>query len=282
MKSPFSPLREKTLRSFSEIRNTIKGNLYAFRGAYQEQFLESRPTSSYLNFFVGGVPAVAVLAWVATRSTSTLALALISVGACLMVMWNMAVFRIGWSASGEIDGGIFHINLLSKTPVAVIMLGKAVSYVAFTALTGLGAFLVILLVVHKLPFIANLPAFIISLLVAMFSMVCASFIFAPLAVIMGGRGGFFNAIMPFGIVFSGFLYPVSVLPGAFKVIARMLPTSYSMDGVIRSIQGNVSVWRIAGDWAIALAISLVYLIIAYYLFQVVEKRVRYTGVLSTF
>ena len=199
-----------------------------------------------------------------------------------MVMWTTAVFRIGWSASDEIGQGIFHLNLLSKTPVAVIMLGKAVSSVAYTALTGLGAFLVFLAIAHKLPYIANLPAFIVSLVVAMFAMVCASFIYAPMAILVDARGGVFGAIMPFGVVFSGFLYRVSVMPAGFKVIARMLPTSYAMDGVIRSIEGNASLWRIAGDLGIALAVSLVYLVIAYFLFLIVDKRVRQTGILNTF
>ena len=270
------------MNSFLRIRNSIKGNLYAFIGAYQEQFLESRRTTSYLNFLVGGAPGVAVLAWVATRSETPLAFALLSVGACLMVMWTTAVFRIGWSASNEISAGVFHINLLSKTRVAVIMLGKSVSYVAYTALTGLGAFLVFLAIAHRLPSVANLPAFIVSVLVAMFAMVCASYIFAPAAVLVDARGGIFGAVMPFGVVFSGFLYRVSVMPVSFKVIARLLPTSYAMDGVIHSIEGNVSVWRIAGDWGMALAVSLVYVIASYFLFQVVEKRVRQTGILSTF
>jgi ABC-type polysaccharide/polyol phosphate export permease len=270
------------MSSISGTRNGIIGNLYGFMGAYREQFAVSRRTTSYLNFFVAGVPAVAVLAWVATRSQTPLAFALISVGACLMVMWTTAVFYIGWSASNEIADGIFHANLLSKTPVSVIMLGKAISYVSYTALTGLGAFLVFLAIAHKLPSVGNLPAFIVSLLVSMFAMVCASFIFAPLAVLVDARGGVFGAIMPFGVVFSGFLYRVSVMPTGFKVIARLLPTSYSMDGVIRSIEGNVSVWRIAGDWGIALAISLVYLAASYFLFRIVDKRVRKTGILSTF
>jgi ABC-type polysaccharide/polyol phosphate export permease len=237
---------------------------------------------NYLNFLVGGVPGVAVLAWMATRRQDPVALALISVGAPLMVMWTTAVFYIGWSASNEVGAGLFHTNLLSKTPVAVIMLGKAVSYVAYTAFTGIAAFIVFLAIAHKLPAVANLPACIVSLLVAMFAMVCASFIYAPLAVLVDARGGVFGAIMPFGVVFSGFLYRVSVMPVGFKVIARLLPTSYSMDGVIHSIEGSVSTWRIAGDWAIALAISAVYLVIAYFLFQVVDKRVRKTGILNTF
>ena len=267
---------------FSKIRNKFIGNFYGFTGAYRQQFLTSRRTVSYLNFFVSGVPGVAVLAWVASHSQDPLALGLLSVGACLMVMWTTSVFYIGWSASNEIGMGVFHTNLLSRTPVPVIMLGKAISYVSYTALTGIAAFVVFMAIAHKLPDVANLSAFIVSLFVAMFAMVCASFIYAPLAVLIDARGGVFGAIMPFGIVFSGFVYRVSVMPAGFKVIARLLPTSYAMDGVIHSIEGSVSMWRIASDWGISITISLIYIAASYLLFQVVEKRVRQTGILNTF
>jgi ABC-type multidrug transport system permease subunit len=84
------------------------------------------------------------------------------------------------------------------------------------------------------------------------------------------------------VVFSGFLYPISILPMAFKIIARLLPTSWAMDGVIHSIEGQVSMWRIAGDWGIALAISLVYVFLTHALLKVVERKVRRTGVLSIY
>jgi len=225
---------------------------------------------------------VAVLAWVATQSKSALAFALLSIGTCFMIMWNSAVARVGRSTSEEIQSGIFQINLLSKTPISVIMFGKAVSYMAFTAISGTSAFLVILAVTQKLPEVGHLPALIISTLIAMLAMISVSLIFAPLAVLADRRGGFFNAILPFGAVFSGFLYPISVLPGAFKVIARMLPTPYAMDGIISSIRGQETFLGIAENWGISFGISILYLFVSYLLFKLVELRIRISGVLSRY
>jgi ABC-type multidrug transport system permease subunit len=199
-----------------------------------------------------------------------------------MVMWNTAVFRIGWLLDGEVWGGTFHINLVARAPVTIVMLGKSAAFLSFTAVTGVGAFAIILAISQRIPYVANLPALLISLVFVMFAMIAAGFIFSPITVLLGGRAGFFNAIMPFGIVFSGFVYPISVLPMAFKVIARMLPTSWAMDGVIHSIAGQVSYWRIAGDWGIALTISLVYLLITHFLLKLVERKVCKTGVLSIY
>jgi ABC-type multidrug transport system permease subunit len=266
----------------SGLKTNILGNLYALQGAYLQQLRVTRRSASYLNFFIGGVASVAVLAWIAARSQNPLALAYISIGACLMVMWNTAVFRIGWLLDSELWDGVFHINLVSRAPVTIVMLGKSAAFLSFTVVLGAGAFMVILAISQRIPDVANLPALLVSLVFVMISMIAAGFIFSPVAVLMGGRAGFFNAIMPFGVVFSGFLYPISILPMAFKIIARLLPTSWAMDGVIHSIGGQVSMWRIAGDWGIALAISLVYVFLTHALLKVVERKVRRTGVLSIY
>ena len=39
--------------------------------------------------------------------------------------------------------------------------------------------------------------------------------------------------------------------------------------------------KIAGDWIIALAMATVYLGVTYLMFKFVEKRLRYTGEMST-
>jgi len=84
-----------------KFNDAVTGNCYALLGDFREQFRMILRASSYFNFFIGGIPAVAVLAWVATRSHNALALPLISIGACLIVMRNTAVAKIGWFVSTE-------------------------------------------------------------------------------------------------------------------------------------------------------------------------------------
>ena len=94
--------------------------------------------------------------------------------------------------------------------------------------------------------------------------------------------GCYQCIFDIGTVLSGFLYPVTQLPGALQIAARFLPTSWAMEGVIRSVEGSASNWRIAGDWSAALAIAAVYLALTFLMFRKVEKRLKVTGALGTF
>jgi ABC-type multidrug transport system permease subunit len=162
------------------------------------------------------------------------------------------------------------------------MLGKSLALCFFSLLTGAGAFVVILIVSqHTIP-ISNLPLAVISLAITLFVMICAGFIFCPITVLVGEPSGLFATVMPFGVVCSGFLYPINLLPAALQIIARGLPTSWAMESIIMATTGSGSVWEIVARWAIALALAVVYLFLTQLLFRLVERRVRVTAVLTTF
>ncbi len=129
--------------------------------------------------------------------------------------------------------------------------------------------------------IANLPLAILSFGYVALTIVAFTFIFAPFYLLTGGRAGFFNAITSFGTACSGFFFPISLLPDAFEVVARLFPTAWAMEALMHSvIPGNPASVIVRG-WGIALLLSAFYLIGAYLLMRVVERRVTITGVLGT-
>lgn len=263
-------------------RELLTGNLYALTGAFLQQWRNARRTAGYASFIVAGIPSVVILAWIARQSNNPVAITYIALGSSLMLVWTNAVFRVGWSLSEEKWGGLLDASLISRTPMIVTMLGKALALSFFSLLTGAGAFAVILIVSgHTVP-VENLPLALISLAVTLFVMICAGFIFCPITVLVGEPSGLFATVMPFGVVLSGFLYPINLLPTALQVIARGLPTSWAMEGTIMATTGSGSVWDIVTKWAIALALAVAYLVVTHLLFRIVERRVRITAALTTF
>ena len=256
------------------------GYIYAVRAAFIQQWQVAIGTANFLGLGIGAIPLVAMLAWIASESDDPTVLAYISVGVFLMVVWNTSVFRIGAALSGELFQGTLELNLMSRSPLMLVMLGKVLALAAFSSLTGIAAVVTVLAVSQQFIDVANVPLLLISLIFAMPALIDGGFIFTPLLVLVGGRPGFFNAILPFGVVFGGFLYPISLLPAGLQTIARFLPTSWAMDGVIRSVEGGGPAWRIAGDWGVALALTALYLTLTYFMFRKVEERVRVTGILS--
>ena len=260
----------------------MSGNLNAIVGSFFNQWKVIIRTSNHLNFLIQAVPTAYVIAWVADRSDSSAVLSLVLIGAPMMVIWQGSVFRMGWSLSTEMNIGTLELTLATRTPLALIMLGKALAITVFIILSSLAAFIVVVAVSRELLDIAAVGLFIPSLGIALFCLFSGAFIFAPLTVWVRGRPGFFSAIMPFGVAFSGFLYPVSVLPDTMEPLSWLLSTSWAMRAVISSIDGGSSMTDIAGYWTLAILISIAYWSLTLYLFKKVVARVRATGALSMF
>lgn len=273
-------------QDFSSFKGTrrefLMGNLYALIGSFLQQWRDARRTASYASFVIAGIPNVIILAWMARRSDNPVAITYIALGSSLMLVWTNAVFRMGWSLSNERWGGLLDVSLVSRSPLIVTMLGKALALSFFSLLTGAGAFAFILIAAPGIVGITNLPLAIISLAITLFVMICAGFIFSPITVLVGEPSGLFAAVMPFGVVCSGFLYPIKLLPAALQFIARGLPTSWAMEGLIMATTGSGATWEMITKWAIALALAAVYLFLAQLLFRLVEWRVRVSAVLTTY
>ena len=171
--------------------------------------------------------------------------------------------------------------MVTPTPLMIALMGKALAIAAYLTISGLVTFVAVLLVAQASLEISNLPLVVMSLGVAFLGLVVATFAFAPFIVLAGGRGGFWGAIIPFGVVLSGFLHPVSILHPAIQAVARVLPTSWAMDAVLHSIDGGMSVVGIFGNCAIAITVLLVWLSVIWYMFRKVERRIRVTGSVTT-
>jgi ABC-type multidrug transport system permease subunit len=217
--------------------------------------------SGLISPVIGALGPAAVIGYIAGRSDNATAISYVFVGASLSIMWNNGIFRTGWSLAEEQNAGTLDLMMTTRTPVALIMLGKALAIMAFASLAGIVTFVVVLGISRQVPPVDNAALFLVSGLVALISVIVASFFFAPFSFLAGVRGGFFNAIMPFGAVVSGFLYPIDLLPG--------------------SLDGSASDLTVVADLLVALALSAVLLGVSFLLFLKVEQRVRLSGSLGT-
>ena len=91
-----------------------------------------------------------------------------------------------------------------------------------------------------------------SVMLALFA---SAFILSPLMVLTRARAGVPNLFTWAGVILGGLLFPVSLLPMGVELVARLLPTSWAMEAVIRSMDGGASVVWIAARWAIALGLD---------------------------
>jgi ABC-type uncharacterized transport system permease subunit len=222
-----------------------------------------------------------VFGYVAGRGDNPTAVSYVFVGVALSMIWNLGIFRTGWSLANEHSMGTLDLMMTTRTPVALIMLGKALAIIAFVAIGGVVAFLLVLGVSRQAPQLENALLFLVSGCAALVAVIAMCFVFAPFSFIAGVRGGFFNALMPFGSVVSGFLYPIHVLPASLEAFARLLPTAWAMQAVVDSIDGGGSDATILLHVGIALMLSAALIAVACWLFVEAERRVRLSGNLGS-
>ncbi len=241
------------------------------------QWLAMRSTADFVSTFFNGVPRFAILAWIAAQSDDSTVVATVSVGVVLLVVWTASVFRVGFALRTEAVIGTLDLNLLSRSPLVLITMGKAAAVVLSFVPNALVALLVVLVVTREPIAIAMLPAFAVAMALAAVSLLSVAFIFVPAMFLAGGRPGSFNAITPFGAVLSGFVYPLDVLPGWLEVVARLLPTSWAMESVRWAIFGGHDATDFLGQWAVAAGLTAVWAGLAVWLFGVAQHRLRRTG-----
>lgn len=256
------------------------GHVWALRGAFLQQWQATASLYQVLMVAIGQVPTAIAAAWIARGSDERGIALTIAVGAGFVIVWNVCVFRTGWSLLDERWAGTLELNLLSRSSIALVMLGKSLAYVVFFGFIGVIALISALLVADHPLTIEQPGAFVVSLILAFLAVIAVQFVFAPLSFLVGAQGGFFNAIMPLGVVLSGFFYPVSLLPNWFEWLARLLPTSWSMEAMLWSVNGDEEVGRIALNWIAAIALLGAFAVGETLLFRKAERRARVSGGLT--
>lgn len=258
------------------------GYVYAFISALVEQIKYDMQLGEVLFFLVVNIPLAVVLAWIASKGASSVPINYLVVGVLLMSIWNRVSIRLGWSITGDILVGTYDYIATTRTPLALIVFARALAISVLGILSGLVPVLMIWWISGQSIQVAEPLLMAFSIGVGAFSVLSVSIIFAPLFLLVRGREGFFNVIRPLGVVLGGFFYPVAFLAPGVEFLARILPAAWAMDTVIIALEPGGNVWDGVRDLAIALAVSLAYLSLAYLLLFKVQRRVRVDGNMRAF
>ena len=258
------------------------GNLYAFIIAFVERLNGDFQWGEITLSLVTHVPIAVVLAWIASKGSTSVPLDYLFVGVLLMSIWNRVSIRVGWTITGDILGGTYDYIATARTPLAVVVFARAIALTVLGTLSALLPLLAILWISGKLIRVSDPLLLTFGVGIGAFSVLSVAIVFAPLFLLVRGREGFFNVIRPLGVVLGGFLYPVAFLAPGVEFLARLLPAAWAMDAVVHALLSEGSLSQGFLDLAIALAISVGYLSLAYLLLVRVERRVRVNGNMRAF
>lgn len=230
---------------------------------------------------IESVPVTIIYTWLVLQSNNPDLLTYILVGAPIVAVWATIALQIGYLLDSEIWNQTLLFVLISRSSITVVMLGRMLGELIIGIPAVILTFSIVMIVARRTPTIADPGLFVFSLVVVVLSLIAITLILAPFVVLArGGRGGFMAIFIIAGIVLGGFVYPVSRLPHAFQIVSRVLPISWGMSSVWQSIGGVSSLSSISQNWGISVFLSLTLLISSYFLFKIIEKRIRVSGTLG--
>jgi ABC-2 type transport system permease protein len=238
--------------------------------------------SDYVSIYFTAVLGSIVFAWLARQSNTPTISTYLLVGVPLLGISSNLIAAVGWSLASEVNRGTLEFAMISPTSMITMIVGKTLAnmIIAFTA--AIISFATMFIITRSPLTVANGALLPFSLMLAFTSIFITSLFFSPLMILARGRGGFFNVFTPFVAVLSGFVYPISELPTVLNILARCLPASWAMDAIWKSIEGTTSVQQIIASLGMCILVSAIWLMVIYFMFKIVEKRIRVTGTLGTY
>jgi len=150
-----------------------------------------------------------------------------------------------------------------------IMLGRTLGGATVAVFQGIVVFLISLLIGFRISSIsAVIIAFVFMFLIAMLFTAFGTAVASKLEDMQGFQLIINFIIMPLFFL-SGALFPIDGLPGILKIIIRLNPLSYGVDGVRGALTG-VTAFGILPNLAILAIVTFVITLIGSYLFSKIE------------
>jgi ABC-2 type transport system permease protein len=200
-------------------------------------------------------------------------------GGGMMGMWGNTLYSSGYSLQFDRRNGTLEEVLATPAPLVWIIAGRSL----WNALIGmLNAVFILLIAVFwfQVPLaLADPPLFFLALFVTLMSLAALGLVFSSAFVLTRNASVLTNGL-EFPIdVGTGTMFPIAMLPAWSGPLSLSLAPSWGIDAMRYSaLSGYTGLdpgyW---GDIAIMVVLALVYVLIAFYLFEAVERRVRVKG-----
>lgn len=202
------------------------------------------------------------------------------IGSGVMGLWSTLLFSSFFDLRADRREGTLELLVGSPTSIFAILSVRTFANVLLGSLSFLLSLIVALFVFGFSTPLRNVPFILISLAVLFFAFWCLGLFLAHWPVVSRLSGLFINYLeLPIGIL-TGFMFPISLLPGWAQWLALFTPMVWAFNGVSESFQDAdpSSLWR---NWLMALAVSCLYLIVTIFMSRRVQDMIRVTGELSS-
>ena len=203
------------------------------------------------------------------------------IGSGVMGLWSTMLFMSFYDLRSDRREGILKSLVGSPTSLFSILSVRAFTNVLFGGLSFLLSVLAAVLIFgFSLP-PGSLPLTLVSLAVLFFGFWCVGIFLSHWSVVSRLTGYFVNYLeLPVGIL-TGFMFPVSLLPGWAQKIAWFTPMYWAFNSLSAALQPGAELSRLSANWLVSLGVAGLYLSLALYMSLKIQDMIRVTGELSS-
>lgn len=201
-------------------------------------------------------------------------------GSGITTMWSTICF----SSAGDIERERYMETLENIFCAPIRFMNIILAKVVANTIMGLGG-LVISAVFIKVFFngnfyIADLPMFILSFLLMVVSFICISMMIAPIFTISRSARTLMNCMEAPIFILCGMVAPVSMLPNWIRPLSYILSPTFAVELMRKTSIGNFNMKDIRNMILMLIVLSLIYIVVANFMFKKVDKLTRIKGTLG--
>lgn len=204
----------------------------------------------------------------------------IIVGSGLTGLWSSLLFVSGNSITTERWTGTLEMLVGQPTPFPIIVFGKNLAHVSQSLGSMIVAYILAVVIFGLQLTIGEPTLFVIAIGFTVVAFVCFGLVVAPIFVMNPGVQGWQNS-MEFPIfILSGFLFSIALLPGWTTPFSYILAPYWAARALHGASSGGASTADILFSFGMLILFSVIYLIIAAFLFHKLLIKARSDATLA--
>ncbi|MDN5356886.1 MAG: ABC transporter permease [Candidatus Methanomethylophilaceae archaeon] len=201
-------------------------------------------------------------------------------GGGVLGMWANSLFSSSSSVSFDRINGTFEPMLGSGTRIIYVLAGRSLWSTLIGLLNAFAVFAIAEVMFGAGMSIHDPILFFLTLLMTMLSLSSVGLLISTLFVLTR-KGGTISSVLEYPIyVMSGALVPISMLPGWMQSVSRILAPTWGVDAIKYSalpVYEGMLGTSFFTDTVMCLALSVLFIIVAYFVMLYVERKVLRDG-----
>lgn len=202
---------------------------------------------------------------------------MIIIGTIIYLLYNRLLWGTGASIQSERWMGTIDVLFLTPASRMSILLGNGISSLIEGSWWICGVFILSWMVFGIDIAVASLPAVIITLMSTMLALISLGVFFASFFILTRAAEQLAVSFQAPIRYFAGVAFPVSALPQFLQFISYMLPITYGIQALRRTVLTGATILDLLGELSLLYLFAGIFLFSGYYLLRVMENKAKKDG-----